>query len=277
VRRSAFNSSFVTVVRILPEPPIWKAAIAFDFDDTLVLKGGNGMLDPRFFDCIQWVRSTYGVAWGIATGRSLYQLVEGFNEAQFPVLPDFVVAREREIYFPGQFGRWVPHDEWNERCERDHDRIFRKSKRVLRKVRNFVESKTSARWVSVEGDAAGIVASSDEEMEEILAFMSKLSMHANLTFERNSIHLRFSHSAYNKGTGVVEAAERWGISPDRILTIGDNFNDLSMFQAEICDACGCPSNAVDEVKDFINDRGGKVAGKPGSEGVIEVLGHYFDP
>ncbi len=265
------------MVRILPEPPIWKAAIGFDFDDTLVMKGGNGSLDPRFFECIQWVRSTYGAAWGIATGRSLYQLVEGFNEASFPVLPDFVVAREREIYFPGQFGRWVPHEEWNDRCERDHDRLFRKSKRVLNKVRKFIESKTSARWVSVEGDAAGIEASSDAEMDEIQTFIEGLSRNSNLTFERNSIYLRFSHRDYNKGTGLVEAADRWGIGPDRILAIGDNYNDLPMFQPQICDACGCPGNALDEVKDFIRNRAGKVAEKSGSDGVIEVLGHYFDP
>lgn len=241
------------------------------------MKGESGPLDPHFFECIQWVRASYGAAWGIATGRSLYQLVEGFNEASFPVLPDFVIAREREIYFPGQFGRWVPHEDWNGRCERDHDRLFRKSKRVFRKVRTFIEGQTSARWVSVEGDAAGIVASSDAEMDEIQNFIEGLSKKADLSFERNSIYLRFSHRNYHKGSGLVEAAERWGIGPSRILTVGDNLNDLSMFQPEICDACGCPSNAVEAVKEYISRRGGKVANKPGSAGVIEVLGHYFAP
>ncbi len=265
------------MIRILPEPPIWKAAIAFDFDDTLVLKSGGGSLNSHFFDCIQWVRGSYGVAWGIATGRSLYQLIEGFNEASFPVLPDFVVAREREIYFPGQFGRWVPHDSWNQRCERDHERLFRKSKRVFAKVRKFIEAKTAARWVSVEGDAAGIVASSEGEMDEIQSFIEGLARQANLSFERNSIYLRFSHRSYNKGSGLVEAAERWGITPEHILAVGDNFNDLSMLQPEVSAACGCPANAVDPVKEFIRQRGGKVAGKPGAEGVVEVLGHYFAP
>ena len=264
------------MLRILPEPPIWKAALGFDFDDTLVLKSGSGKIDPRFFECLEWVRSTYGAAWGIATGRSLYQLVEGFNEADFPFLPDFVVAREREIYFPGQFGRWVPHEDWNERCEKEHHKIFRRSKRVLGKVRKFVESKTEAEWVSVEGDAAGIVAKSDEEMDEILKFVEGLRKHTDLTYERNSIYLRFSHRNFNKGSGLVEAADRWGIGPDRILAVGDNFNDLSMLQPEICDACGCPSNAVQEVQDFVRQRDGKVASKSGSEGVMEVMGHYFD-
>lgn len=264
------------MLRILPEPPIWKAVLGFDFDDTLVLKDGSTALDLRFFDCLQWVRSTYGAAWGIATGRSLYQLVEGFNESKFPFLPDFVIAREREIYFPGQFGRWVPHDEWNQKCERDHHKLFRKSKRALAKVRKYVEAKTSASWVSEDQAAAEIVATSNREMDEIQSFIENLSKHSDLTFERNSIYLRFSHREYNKGSGLVEAADRWGIGSDRILAVGDNFNDLSMLQPEICDACGCPSNAVREVRDYVSNRGGKVADSPGSVGVMEVMGHYFD-
>jgi len=114
-------------------------------------------------------------------------------------------------------------------------------------------------------------------MNGIQAYIEGLSKNENLTFERNSIYLRFSHRDYNKGTGLLQAAERWGISSDRILAVGDNFNDLSMLQPQICDACGCPANSVEEVKRFVENRGGKVAGKIASEGVIEILGHYFDP
>ena len=264
------------MLTILPEPPVWKAVLGFDFDDTLVLKNGSPKIDPKFFECVRWVRSTYGAAWGIATGRSLYQLMEGFNEVNFPCLPDFVVAREREIYFPGQFGRWLPHDEWNRACEKEHKKLFRKSKRLFGKVRKLIEKETNARWISTEGDAAGIVASSEAEMESILEFLKTLKGTVDLTHERNGIYLRFSHRRFNKGTGLVEAADRWGIGPDRILAVGDNFNDLSMLQPEICDACGCPSNAVSAIREFVAGRGGKVAEKPGSLGVMEIMGHYFD-
>ncbi len=264
------------MLKILPEPPVWKAVLGFDFDDTLVLKSGEPAIDPRFFDCVKWVRSTYGAVWGIATGRSLYQLVEGFNEARFPFLPDFVVARERELYFPGQFGRWVPHDEWNRSCEKDHKKLFRKSKRVFSKMRKFIEQETNAQWASTEGDEAGIIASSDAEMDKILSFIETVARPQDLTYERNSIYLRFSHRRFSKGTGLVEAADRWGIGPDRILAVGDNFNDMSMLQPEVCEACGCPSNAVGAVRDFVKNRGGLVAGKPGSLGVMEVMRHYFD-
>ena len=153
------------MLKILTEPPVWKAVLGFDFDDTLVMKDSPSQVDERFFECLKWVRSTYGAAWGIATGRSLDQLIEGLNEAGFPCLPDFVIVREREIFFPGQFGRWVPDENWNKRCEKDHNRLFRKCKRALAKIKEHIEVNTDARWVSVEGDAAGIVSSTEEEMD----------------------------------------------------------------------------------------------------------------
>ena len=143
-------------------------------------------------------------------------------------------------------------------------------------MRKFVEQETNAQWASTEGDEAGIIASSDLEMDKILDFVESLSRPGDLTFERNSIYLRFSHRRFSKGTGLVEAADRWGIGPDRILAVGDNFNDMSMLQPEVCEACGCPANSVVAVRDFVKYRGGHVASKPGSLGVMEIMRHYFD-
>lgn len=265
------------MVNILAEPPEWQAVLGFDFDDTIMMgEGHSPRIDPQFFDCIRWIRANYGAAWGICTGRSLPQLVEGFNQGQFPFLPDFAVVREREIYFPGQFGRWLPHEQWNKSCSKEHKRLFKKSKRVLAKMKKFVETETNGKWVSVEGDPAGIVAASDEEMERNIKFLETLPEVPNLTYERNSIYLRFTHAGYRKGTGLLECSSRWGVEKSHILAVGDNFNDLSMLDPFVSGACGCPGNAVPEVKEFVVQRGGKVATKEGSLGVMEVLGHYFN-
>ncbi len=264
------------MLTILPEPPLWKAVLGFDFDDTLVLKSAPTSIDPLFFDCIEWIRSTYGAAWGIATGRSLHQLLEGFHAVKFPVLPDFVIARERELYYPGQFGRWVPDEEWNRACEKDHKKLFRRSRRAFARLQKFIEAETDAEWVSIEGDAAAIVATTDEEMDRIIDLIEISSCPSELTYERNSIYLRFSHRKYNKGSGLLQAADRWGLGADKILAVGDNYNDLSMLQPEVCEACGCPSNAVEAVKQHVQLRGGQLAKSPGSRGVMEIMRFFFD-
>ncbi len=261
---------------VLPQPENWNAVLGFDFDDTLVDHDQTPLIASDFFDCIKWIRANYGAAWGICTGRSLYQLIEGFNEAKFPFLPDYVVVREREIFTPGDFGRWTPDEAWNTSCEKEHHKLFRKAKRPLKKIQKFVETETQGRWVSVEGDAAGIVASTVEEMDGILTFVKEVKTPPNLTYERNGIYLRFSHHEFSKGTCLVEVAKRWGQTPETILAVGDNFNDLSMLQPEVCASCGCPANAVQAVRDWVRERGGKVASKNTSHGVMEVLGHYFE-
>ncbi|MGE9266487.1 MAG: HAD family hydrolase [Verrucomicrobiales bacterium] len=265
------------MLTIFPEPPTWQALLGFDLDGTLLLSGEDPPLDPRFFESVRWVRANYGAVWGICTGRSLPQLIEGFNEGKFVALPDFVVVREREIYFPGQFGRWLPHDDWNRNCEKEHARLFRKSRRFLGKVRKLVEAAEGARWVSEEGDPAGIVADDVAQLEELVHQFEALQPPPKLSFERNGIYLRFSHADFNKGTALRELGDYWGVGTDKTLAVGDNFNDLNMFQQGICEALGCPANAVQVVRDFVHQRGGIVAEKKGSAGVIEILGRYFDP
>lgn len=265
------------MLTIIPEPPEWKALLGFDFDGTLHLPDENPALDPRFFKSIHWIRKNYGAVWGICTGRSLFQLVEGFNEGKFPNLPDFVITREREIYFPGQFGRWVPDDKWNDVCEKEHHKLFHKNRRLLKKVRKFVDKLTGARWIEEAGEPAGIVSADEDQMEKIVAFLDTLKFPEQLSHERNSVYMRFSHAAYNKGTALSEVGKRWGLGKEKTLAVGDNYNDLSMLQPEICEASGCPSNSVPAVQEFIRKRGGMVADSAGSKGVIEILGHYFDP
>ena len=121
--------------------------LAFDFDGTLHDPPSGAVLGALFFDTMRELRASHHTRWGICTGRSLVQLMEGFSECQVPFLPDFVVAREREIYFPAKLGRWTPDKKWNKRCEKEHRTLFRKARKVLQKVRSYVEEKTDARWV----------------------------------------------------------------------------------------------------------------------------------
>jgi hypothetical protein len=147
----------------------------------------------------------------------------------------------------------------------------------LPKIKDHVEANTKARWVSVEGDAAGIVSSTEEEMDDILRIIERPHFAPVILLLSGTLSTSASViEAYRKGSCLQEAANRWGLECDKILAIGDNHNDLSMLQPEICEACGCPSNAIQEVRDYVTERGGKVAANPGSIGVMEVMKHYFD-
>lgn len=249
--------------------------LSFDFDGTLVCPDSEPMLEPAFFDKIKELRED-GWVWGINTGRSQAQMIDGFLEGGFPFLPDFMVARERELYTPGSMNRWLPVREWNVRSEKAHKKVYKRAKKFLKQVQDHVESDTGAEWVSEVGDPAGIVANSIEEMAGILEFIDAgISEQKDLGYLRNTIYLRFSHKDYHKGTSLAEIARRCGVGAERVFTIGDGHNDLDMLYPKYAGMLACPGNADDVVKAHVREQGGYIAEGLASLGTLEALEHFI--
>ncbi len=264
------------VVKTLPLLTHADWLLAFDFDGTLSSPEMSPPVPHDFFQTIRTLRESHHIFWGINTGRSLMQTLEGIHEAAFPFLPDYIIAREREIYTPNEFGRWLPVKEWNSRCDKAHKKLFRKHRRLLKRIRNWIEKETSTVWGEQEGEPAGMVASSVEEMDMItLRLKQETAAAENLSYQRNGIYLRFSHQDYHKGSALVEVSRRVGLTPERTFAIGDSFNDLDMLDCDIATHLACPANACKEVKEQIGQYGGYIANSDAGLGVIEALGVTF--
>lgn len=256
------------------ESPKW--LLAFDFDGTLADPDAVPPVPQEFFTIMEQLRESHHTLWGVNTGRSLMQTVQGITEAQFPFLPDFIIAREREIYTPNNFGRWLPVLEWNKRCEKDHKKLFRKHRRLLKQMQQWVEQETAAVWGEQEGEPAGIVASTATEMDFITQYLNGVLESARLLgYQRNGIYLRFSHTAYHKGTALTEVGKLSGIIADRTFAIGDSHNDLDMLDSSIAAHLACPANACAEVKQQLFKHGGYVASGQAGQGTIEALKALF--
>lgn len=246
--------------------------LSFDFDGTLVVPGEHPAVNPRFFELIRAMRESHRIFWGINTGRSLMQTVQGLGEARFPFLPDYIIAREREIYTPNDFGRWMPVEEWNKECDKAHHKLFRKCRRVLKKIQRWVESETAAVWGMQHGEPAGIVASTASEMDYIVRMIDhELGSSPMLSYQRNGIYLRFSHHAYHKGTAMLEVARLCGLAAGQTFAIGDSHNDLDMLDPAMAGLIACPGNACEEVRRQVASYGGYVARGEASDGTIEAL------
>jgi len=252
------------------DPPRW--LLSFDFDGTLAVADEYPPVKPEFFELMEKMRRSHRTYWGINTGRSLMQAVQGLADARFPFLPDYIIAREREIYTPNKLGRWVGHSEWNERCHSDHHKLFRKSRRLLKKLRHWVEKETAAIWGMQEAEPAGIVASTASEMDVIVRKIDEVIQGwPKLSYQRNGIYLRFSHLRYHKGSALVELARILEIPKERAFAIGDGHNDLDMLSPDVAGLLACPANACEEVVRQVESSGGYVASKRASEGTIEAL------
>ncbi|MGJ8642892.1 MAG: HAD-IIB family hydrolase [Luteolibacter sp.] len=263
-------------MRTLDACPKPELILSFDFDGTLHDPADNPPVPTSFFETIRRLRETRNAVWGINTGRSMPQLVEGFIESNFPFIPDWVVAREREIHFPNSFGRYLPHNDWNKRCEKDIHKLFKKAKKTLKVIRHEIEEHTGAQYIEIDGEPAGLISRTEEEMEWIVAHITPIVAEVpNLGWQRNSIYLRFGHKNYQKGSTLSEVARLYELGTEHTFAAGDSHNDIEMLSADHSAFAACPINAVADIRTLVESRGGMVTQRTAGHGVVEALVEFF--
>jgi len=252
------------------------AILSFDFDGTLHDPAQAPPVPAAFFEVIRKLREEQGAVWGINTGRSMPHTLEGMRESRFPFFPDWVVAREREVYFPNNFGRWIPDQKWNIRCEKEIHGLFKRSEKLLAHIRREVEEHTGAQWMEMDGEPAGIISRTLEEMEWIVEHITPIiQVEPHFSWQRNSIYLRFGHRDFQKGSSLCHLAEHYQLPLERRFAIGDSHNDLEMLDLTNAGMTACPSNAVADVIQKIQAQGGFLASQPCGDGAVEAVLNYF--
>ena len=262
----------------LPAPPQPGAILSFDFDGTMHHPAEDPPVPHQLFEEIRRIRRDHHALWGINTGRSLEHAIEGLIESGFPFLPDWIVARECEIHIPRSLEDWTPHTSWNNRMHRETHGLFQTCRAVLDRIRHEVEEHTGAYWMDAEGEPAGLISRTLEEMEWIMSRVVELTRgHPHLAWQRNSIYLRFCHRDYHKGSCLSEVARMHQVPTVRCFAIGDSHNDFEMLHPDHAGMIACPVNAVPEISQAVSAVGGLVTTSAHGTGAIEALQHYFPP
>ncbi|MFT5412778.1 MAG: hydroxymethylpyrimidine pyrophosphatase-like HAD family hydrolase, partial [Verrucomicrobiales bacterium] len=102
-----------------------KPLLCFDFDGTLVDSETNAPVPPDLLQRIATLKTQQNAIWTINTGRSLFQAIAGITDHVVHPYPDYVIAKEREIYYQNEHNRWVDFGDWNKKCARAHAKLFR--------------------------------------------------------------------------------------------------------------------------------------------------------
>ena len=251
--------------------------ISTDFDGTIVSRVSEPVLDADCMELLQSLQDS-GTVWAVNTGRTVDLLQSGLEDFGFPFHPDFILTSERDVHRPGSNGtRWEPFGDWNQRCAVAHAELFTSPESILNDVVQFVNSKTTARIIHENGGPAGLLASSDEEMDQVVAFIEEArSRQPHFNYQRNTVYLRFCHADYHKGAVLGELARLLNIERDEIFAAGDHHNDVSMLDGSVAGMTACPSNAVAEVKNAVKASGGFVAERPHGAGVYDALRHFLN-
>ena len=250
--------------------------LSIDFDGTLVSRVSQPVLDARCMELIRDLQKA-GVLFAINTGRSVDLLESGLSDFSFPMRPDFILTSERHVFRPGENGeQWQAFGDWNERGDRAHTELFYSARSVLAEIVDFVNQKTKARLLYHSEGLEGLVASNDEEMDRITAFIEGARENQpKFHYQRNTVYLRFCHADYHKGAALAELARLIEVPRENIFAAGDHYNDISMLDGAVAAMTACPANAIDEVKNAVQSAGGYIADKDHGAGVYDALQFFL--
>ncbi len=251
--------------------------LSTDFDGTLVCRVGQPVLHRACMELIRDLQAG-GAVWAINTGRSVDLLESGLADFSFPFRPDFILTSEREVFRPGSNGsKWEAFGDWNERCARDHAELFSASQSVLAEVIDYVNQRTKARIIYEPDGPAGLIASSEEEMDRVTEFVDQArTQQPKFNYQRNTVYLRFCHADYHKGAALAELARLIEIPREDIFAAGDHHNDVSMLDGTVAGLPACPANAIPQVKNAVRAAGGYVAQEEYGAGVYEALRYFVE-
>ncbi len=248
--------------------------LSTDFDGTLVSHASVPVFDR---DCMALIHELQreGALWAINTGRSVRLLEEGLEDFAFPIQPDFILTSERDVFRPTNSG-WEPFGDWNQRCAQAHAELYQSASAVLAEVVDFVTHETRARVIYETEQPAGIIASSEEEMDRVTEFIDWAKAgESKFHYQRNTIYLRFCHADYHKGAALEELSRLTDIDREAIFAAGDHHNDISMLDGRYAALPCCPANAIEAVKEAVRKADGFVAETEFGAGVHEALRYFL--
>ncbi len=248
--------------------------ISTDFDGTLHGEYDRPAIPERFTSLIA-EQQARGVKWVINTGRDMSSLMEALARERVPVLPDYLVLVEREIYKHDGV-RYAPVESWNAACARDHTELYSRVRPQVAELMDWVNGRFRATVYEDVWSPFCLIAGTNADADQIHARLDEFCKpFPELAVVRNDVYARFSHVNYNKGTALAELSRMLGVTSDDVLAAGDHLNDLPMLKTEHARYLVAPSNAIPLVKDVVRKQGGYVSELTCGNGVADGLEHYL--
>lgn len=254
--------------------------ISTDYDGTCVpVWGGPQEMPCELVEAITEWRAR-GAVWAVNTGRSPALLNQAWGECGAGIRPDYALTSERDVWRPcdQRAGEWTDFGDWNQRAAADHRALLTETLPILHEAIGDISRRARVRvlygfdHVNGKDEPAGLVAENEEDMDWIVEHLESLAPRAGkLSYQRNSIYLRFAHADYHKGAALAELGRLLEIRPEEIFAAGDHYNDLSMLDGTAAQHVACPVNAIDPVKETVRRSGGYISDLPDGRGVAEAL------
>lgn len=251
--------------------------VGLDFDNTLY--DGTVHSLARVLPWFQRLKKS-NVRLGLVTGRtfgSLKGLFEADGYSWGDPFPDFAICFESRILMPnGENIQGCEH--WN----RDRDRDVAEAHGIVeREIAVWLKALEAqgihSRHTWLDSNY-GLYMEFDSP-EHSLAACEKIKTMADpdhpLRFVRNYSGLSIHARNRSKGPALAMLLKAWNIPQQDALVIGDSFNDLCMMNGDYDYQVATVANADPAIHEAVIKKGGLIAKKNCSLGVIEIFETLF--
>jgi hydroxymethylpyrimidine pyrophosphatase-like HAD family hydrolase len=248
--------------------------IALDFDGTSAVYEPQLALHPGLLDVLGHLRDR-GCGWVINSDRFTDTLVE-IAELLPPALrPDAIMSAQRFIHVRTERGGYAPLQQWNDSRMELHRALWQDISPCFDDWQRGIE----ADFTICECVVNDLVFAYRVPEEQNPALRRRMHDHicAWPTAQLSGNHewSFILHADFSKAGLLEHYCDVRGIGTEKIIAVGDGFNDISMLDASLTPYAGCPADASPEVIAAVRAGGGYVAGSSGPEGTIEVIRYYY--
>ncbi|MFB6356516.1 MAG: HAD family hydrolase [bacterium] len=229
-----------------------------DLDNTLFIPDTEELPDGIFPRLNLWKQT--GHRWIINTGRPIFRMEEFL--AEWPVWPDYFVARERYIFQCVKKTTFA-FGEWNRFMEE-------RTRQVEQPPHFWFESWCEKENLKAEFENHDAIFDRVESARKAEEYLSELMTNGEEPI-RNRVYLGVVPSEVGKGRCLKRIFQARSWSSGGAWVVGDSANDRDMLSSEYNFRSFAVENAEPDIKQFVRESGGTVLDEPGGRAIVKLL------
>jgi len=247
--------------------------IALDFDGTAAVYEPRMALHPGLMELLAQLRCS-GYGWVLNSDRCAETLLEIAGLLPDKVRPEAVLSAQRFIHRRSGSGVYEPLQPWNDSRMALHRELWSLIEPFFRQWQHEIEADFTIRD-SVVNDLVFAYMVPDNENPALRERMrSYIRPWPEAQLSGNHEWSFILHADFSKAALLEHYCAVRGIAREKIIAVGDGYNDITMLDAGLTPHAGCPADACPEVRAAVRAGGGYIAGTSGPEGTMEVIRYY---
>ena len=250
-------------------------SIVVDLDGTSLRYEPCMQVEPALLRLLDTLQQR-GARWIMNSDRFIDDMLELCDGIDVDLRPAALLSSQRYVFVRDGNSWYRPHRAWNDRQEAVHSTLWRRIKARFPVWQHEIEQRFTP-ITSYINDFVFAYMFEPSQASQAHALLSTLVADvADVQVSGNHEWVFLLHRSFSKRRILLETMRLLGLSRERMIAIGDGFNDITMLDGSVTRMVGCPSNASADVKQAVRDAGGYIAAAAEAAGSIEVIRHYLD-